>query len=88
VRITLDLDRVPRVAGVTAIDAGASGEEYELVLVTRPGAGLDAAAFSERFGLSLTEIGVVTGADPSGAVDVTALGQRVDPPRGYDHFSR
>jgi thiamine-monophosphate kinase len=88
VRIILDLDRVPRLSGVTAVDAAASGEEYELALITPPGASLDTAAFVERFALPLTEIGTVIAPDPSPGVHALVAGRRVDPPRGYDHFSR
>ncbi len=88
VRLALDLDRVPCVSGVSPYDAAASGEEYELLIVARPGVELDGAAFARAFQLRLTEIGVVAGTDPVGGVDVTLGGRLVDPPRGYDHFSR
>ncbi len=87
VRLTLDLANVPRVDNIEPIDAASSGEEYELLVVTRPGAQLDTAAFSRAFHLPLTEIGVIEGDDAVGRVDVTLAGTRVDPPRGYDHFS-
>jgi thiamine-monophosphate kinase len=87
VRMTLALDRVPVFAGVSPLAAAASGEEYELLVVTRPGVELDVVAFTRAFGLPLTEIGVVDAEDASGRVDVTLAGALVDPPRGYDHFS-
>jgi thiamine-monophosphate kinase len=86
VRLTLDISRVPRVDGIDAIGAAASGEEYELLIVTRPDAELDTAAFSRAFSLPLTEIGTVSAA-AEGQVDVMMGGTRVDPPSGYDHFS-
>jgi thiamine-monophosphate kinase len=55
-RIEIDVDRIPRVDGVSAIEAASSGEEYEIA-VTAPV--LDTDAFSDEFGLSLTEIGRV-----------------------------
>jgi thiamine-monophosphate kinase len=87
VRLSLDLAKVPRIDGIDPIDAAASGEEYELLVVTRPGVELDTAAFSRAFNLPLTEIGLVTANDAAGHVDVTIGATRVDPPRGYDHFA-
>jgi thiamine-monophosphate kinase len=87
VRLTLDLSRVPHVDGIDPLAAAASGEEYELLVVTRPEVELDTSAFTRAFGLPLTEIGIVTADDASGRVDVTLAGARVDPPGGYDHFS-
>jgi len=87
VRLILDLAKVPRIEGIEPIDAASSGEEYELLVVTRPGAELDTAAFSRAFHLPLTEIGVVEAEDAVGHVDATLGATRVDPPDGYDHFS-
>jgi thiamine-monophosphate kinase len=86
VRIVLDIDRVPRVAGATAVEAAASGEEYEL-LVTAP-AGLDAAAFAREFGVPLTNIGRVeaAGSRPAG-VDALNAGAAVPLPTGFSHFT-
>ncbi|HEU4628159.1 MAG TPA: thiamine-phosphate kinase [Gemmatimonadaceae bacterium] len=79
VRLRLDVDAVPCVAGVRVEEALASGEEYEL-LVAAP-ARLDVAAFARAFGLPLTRVGRVE----AGAPGVAA---RVDLPHGHDHFSR
>jgi thiamine-monophosphate kinase len=87
VRLSLDVSRLPHVDGIDALAAAASGEEYELLVVTRPDAELDPAAFSRAFHLPLTEIGTVTADDSEGHVDVTHGATRVDPPGGYDHFS-
>jgi thiamine-monophosphate kinase len=87
VRLTLDLSRLPHVDGIEPLDAAVSGEEYELLVVTRPDAELDAPAFTRAFGLPLTEIGTVDADETQGRVDVTLGGTRVDPPGGYDHFS-
>jgi thiamine-monophosphate kinase len=87
VRMTLALDHIPVVAGVSPLAAASSGEEYELLVVARPGAELDVAAFARAFNVPLTEIGGVDAEDAAGRVDVTLGGALVDPPRGYDHFS-
>lgn len=83
VRIEIDLERIPRVAGVTAFEAAASGEEYEIV-VTAPR--IDTDQYREEFGLELTEIGRVV----AGSVGVTLLdnGKAVPSPAGYDHFQK
>ncbi len=83
VRISLDLARVPRTARSTPIEAGRSGEEYELA-VTAP-AGLDVSAFAREFDLPLSAIGSVAAGPPG--VDVAVAGARVDPPMGYNHLS-
>jgi thiamine-monophosphate kinase len=87
VRLTLDVSRVPRVQGIDPLGAAASGEEYELLVVTRPDAQLDTPAFTRAFGLPLSEIGIINADDASGHVDVMLGGVRVDPPSGHDHFS-
>lgn len=86
VRIVLDLDLLPVLPPATIDDAAQSGEEYELV-VTAP-ASLDAAAFTQRFGIPITRIGSVE-ALASGVASIETMreGVRVDPPRGHDHFS-
>lgn len=84
-RLRIDVDRLPLVAGASANDGAASGEEYEL-LVAGP-RGLDAAAFARETGTSLTRIGAVE-ARGTPAVHAVRDGRRVDLPGGYDHFSR
>lgn len=83
VRIEVDLDRVPCVAGVSALDAVRSGEEYELAL-TAPG--IDTAAFSREQGLALAEIGRIV-AGPAG-VELRDRGKNVPIPQGFDHFTK
>jgi thiamine-monophosphate kinase len=83
-RLTIDLDRVPRWPGISAIDAGASGEEYELAF-TAP-VTIDAVAFAREFALPVTQIGTVAAGPPG--IDALVEGRRVDPIPGYDHFSR
>lgn len=82
-------ERVPVFAGATEQDALSGGEEYELLVTTR--ALLNEAEFSERFGIALTPIGrVVEGGErgeEAGGVWLTRNGKRVEPPKGYNHFS-
>ncbi|MEO8580027.1 MAG: thiamine-phosphate kinase [Gemmatimonadales bacterium] len=83
VRIEIDAERIPRVEGVTAIQAASSGEEYEIV-VTAPE--IDTAQFADEFGLELTEIGRVVASSAPG-VDLFEGGKRITtPPPGFDHF--
>lgn len=85
VRLEVDLGLVPLSAGVSATDAAASGEEYEL-LVSAPAA-LDAAAFEQRFGIPLTLVGKAVPGEPAEAVMLQG-GRRVAVAAGYDHLSR
>lgn len=82
VRITLDLDPLPTMSGMSQVDAARSGEEYELV-VTAPH-GLESAAFEEEFGLPLTNIGQVQAGKPG--VLALAAGERVSSFGGFSHF--
>lgn len=84
--VEIDLDLIPTEAGVTALDAAMSGEEYEVVICAPRE--IDVTAFRTAFALDLTAIGSVTGRAPEGEVVVLQSGTRVDPPRGHDHFSR
>ena len=81
VRIEIEVEKVPRMPGISAVDALSSGEEYEIV-VTAPG--IDVGQFSEEFGLSLTEIGRVVAGSPG--VSLLGNGQQIRPPEGFDHF--
>ncbi len=83
VRLVIDLDRVPRWPGVSAIDAASSGEEYEIAC-TAPVL-IDCVAFARAFDLPLTAIGHVVDGPPG--VDALVDGQRVAPITGYNHFS-
>jgi len=83
VRIDLDLDRVPLVAGVDPVHAARSGEEYELLVTSA--IPIDCDAFRQRFGIALTEIGMV--ADGAPEVRVSMHGRPLEiEPTGYDHF--
>lgn len=83
VRLVVDLDRVPRWPGISAIDAATSGEEYEIAC-TAPVL-IDCIAFAREFDLPLTQIGHVIEGVPG--VEALVDGQRVDPMAGYNHFS-
>jgi thiamine-monophosphate kinase len=85
VAMEIDVDRIPTVAGIDALHALRSGEEYELV-VTSPRT-LDGATFEQRFSIPLTEIGHVASAADRSEVVLIANGQRVANPLGHDHFS-
>ena len=80
--ITVQLDKLAIVDGISRVDAAASGEEYELV-VTSP-ARLDVGEFQKLFGLELSEIGRVE----HGPADVRLLDGEtsVPSPPGYSHF--
>jgi thiamine-monophosphate kinase len=82
VRLDLDADAVPRLAGVELAEALASGEEYELLLAAP--AALDAVAFAMRFGVPITRIGRVAALAAGERPGVHA---RVDLPGGHDHLS-
>ncbi len=86
VRIILEIDRLPLIAGATKMDAATSGEEYELI-VTAPGM-LDHRAFEREFGVRLTAIGHVEESGAAGVgVEAHDGAQRVPLPRGHSHFS-
>jgi thiamine-monophosphate kinase len=85
VHIELDLERLPRVDGVTAEAAAVSGEEYELI-VCAPA--LDSSAFERAHRLPLTAVGRVRDAAPDGAgVSARMHGERLAPATGFRHFS-
>lgn len=83
VGLDVALERVPCVPDIPPARAAVSGEEYELVCLAPTD--LDEAAFARRYGLPLTRIGSAREGEP--AVHFTLEGRRVDPGRGYDHFS-
>jgi thiamine monophosphate kinase len=77
----IDVEKVPRMPGVSPVDALSSGEEYEIV-VTAPS--IDVKQFTEEFGLTLTEVGVVVAGSPG--VSLVGGGKQINPPEGFDHF--
>jgi len=79
--IEIDVERIPRFEGVSAIEAAGSGEEYEIV-VTAPE--IDTVRFVEEFGLDLTEIGQVVAGPPR--VSLLEHGKQIGAPAGFDHF--
>jgi thiamine-monophosphate kinase len=81
VHIEIDAERIPRLPGISGLDAASAGEEYEIV-VTAPN--VDVRRFTEEFGLELTEIGRVV-AGPTG-VQLLQGGEQISTPAGYDHF--
>lgn len=83
VRITIDLDKLPLIAGVDPIHAAQGGEEYELLITSA--IPIDCDAFRSRFAIPLTEIGTVSDGEPG--VEVLLHGTSLDvDPAGYDHF--
>ncbi|MEO9020277.1 MAG: thiamine-phosphate kinase [Gemmatimonadaceae bacterium] len=83
VQMSIDLDRLPVVAGVDTLFAARGGEEYELLVTSA--IPIDCEAFQSRFGVGLTEIGTVSDGKPG--VHVMMNGRVVDvAPMGYDHF--
>lgn len=81
VGIEIDLDRIPRVDGVSPPEAATSGEEYEIVVTASE---VDVVQFKSEFGLDLTEIGRVVAGSPR--VELLKDGKQVTAPRGFDHF--
>jgi thiamine monophosphate kinase len=79
--IEIDAERIPRVDGVSPVQAASSGEEYEIV-VTAPK--IDTAQFAEEFGLDLTEIGRVVAGSPG--IVLKQGGELIVSPPGFDHF--
>jgi thiamine-monophosphate kinase len=85
VGIDVDLAKLPLVDGVRdAVQAAASGEEYELLIGARDQ--LDTAEFERTFNLPLTEIARAT--PRVEGVRFRRRGERVAKPSGYDHLSR
>jgi len=84
VAIELDPSRYPCASGVSSAVASWSGEEYELLVAFPPNFHPDVAAFRERFGLPLTEIGRVSNGD---GVRERGSVVRVEFQQGHDHFS-
>jgi thiamine-monophosphate kinase len=84
VTLSLDLDAIPRVDGVTAREAAASGEEYELLVALPGDARVATRDFAARFDLPLTVVGSVVAAEGE---PVQLRGAPIDLARGHDHLS-
>lgn len=85
VRLELHLEQVPRFQELTPEEAATSGEEYELLVTSA--IPIDTRAFGDRFGIPLTQVGIVSDGNPG----VTTLldGQTVVlRSSGFDHFAR
>lgn len=82
VGIEIDAERIPRMPDVSIQQAVNAGEEYELVVTARQ---IDTRAFTDEFGLDLTEIGRVVAGPPR--VELLQSGRPISAPSGYDHFS-
>ncbi len=86
VGIALAGDLVPRMEGVSALDALSSGEEYELAVTLPAGFGAkDVTRFESEIRGKLTRVGdVKEGSD----VEVRLGGKLVPTPKGFDHFAQ
>lgn len=86
VRCVLALEEIPRLAGVSADEALASGEEYELVVAAPQ---IDVGRFAaEHDGLTLTAIGRVEATAGVGEVIAERDGAPIGLPATHDHFAR
>ncbi len=90
-RLRIDASRVPAGAGVTALEALASGEEYELLVAASPAVAatlqLDWSLHSR---VALTDIGEVVEQCTGGTVEIVGLAdidRRVEFVPGHDHFT-
>src|ERR1019366_6185122 len=82
ISITVRLEDVPVVDGMSPIDAAASGEEDELIIAAP--SEMDASEFSKGFGVGLPLIG--RAAEGPASVVMTKDGEPVALPAGYLHF--
>lgn len=82
VRMVLDAGAVPIAPGASFEEAIAGGEDYELLVTARS---LDTAQFRLKFGVALTEVGVVEKGSPE--VEVRRDGIPIAIPSGYDHLA-
>jgi len=74
------VDRIPRVEGVSSLEAANSGEEYEIV-ATAPA--IDTEAFVAEFGLASPEVGRVVADLRESSYSGR---QKNSAPPGFDHF--
>lgn len=83
VAIEVDLERVPCMPEISALEAVGSGEEYELAVTGR---GIDVSAFYDEHAIPLTEVGRIVAGAPG--VQLFQAGKKIATPRGFDHFKR
>ncbi|HEU4747298.1 MAG TPA: thiamine-phosphate kinase [Gemmatimonadaceae bacterium] len=83
VSVEIDLERIPCVPEVSAIEAVVSGEEYELAVTGR---NVDVSAFYDEHGLRLSEVGRIVAGSPG--VQLFQAGRKIPTPGGFDHFKR
>jgi thiamine-monophosphate kinase len=85
--LEIALERIPCWPGVSAIDALASGEEYELLVALPPTfSGSDASRFTAEAGVAIARIGRCATGSPE--LRVTERGRPVAAPAGWDHLTR
>lgn len=86
VGIALAGDLVPRMDGVSALDALSSGEEYELAVTLPAGFGSkEVTRFESEIRGKLTRVGDVK---EGSEVEVRLGGKLVPTPKGFDHFAQ
>ncbi|HEY6784237.1 MAG TPA: thiamine-phosphate kinase [Gemmatimonadales bacterium] len=86
VGIALAGDLVPRMDGISALDALSSGEEYELAVTLPAGFGAkDVTRFESEIRGKLTRVGDVK---EGSEVEVRLGGKLVPTPKGFDHFAQ
>jgi thiamine-monophosphate kinase len=84
VRCAIQAELVPvHPTARSAEEALASGEEYELLFTLPAGTADPAKAFTERFGLPLTKIGIV---EQGSGVAITRAGRPVELSGVFHHF--
>lgn len=83
VTLAIDLAALPCVDGVSATDAAASGEEYELLVAFPSHVAVDTIAFEGTFALALSGIGTAVERGPEPVQLTGGPAARV---RGHDHL--
>lgn len=83
VRIEIDSEKIPRLAGVSPTQAACAGEEYEIAVTANE---INVDAFREEQGLELTEIGRVVAGTPG--MTLLENGKPIPIPPGFDHFHK
>ena len=84
ISLSLDVEAVPLLPGISTQDALSSGEEYELLVAIPASVSIDTNVFERAVGISLTRIGVAV----ARADDAVLMETRDDVAAGHDHLSR